>query len=284
MSDPTGYTLITGASGFVGLALAKRLSPTRPIVCMSRHKPDVDAAFVSGQFHSFEDLRGLDSYRIETVVHLAAVTGGCSEEDGLAINVQGTRRLVRYLLERGCKRFVLASSVAAVGCLHNDFVPLQLPIPDEHPCLARDAYGLSKAMMEEMIGYFQRANPETEFINLRFGAVVDDATWEPPHITADSNTPIPFVLLARVLLSDILGAVTAALDSQPRPGVHVYNVVGPDAPCDDPVPEVLRVSSGERVNALDFSWYQRPGHEHDALYAMDKIKDELGFMPQKSTR
>lgn len=284
MSDSTGYTLITGASGFVGLALARSLSQTRPIICMSRHKPDVKAPFIAGQFHSFEDLRLLDGYEINSVVHLAAVTGGCSEEDGLAINVQGTRRLVRYLIDRGCKRFVMASSVAATGCLHSDFVPLQLPISDEHPCLARDAYGLSKAMMEEMTRYFQRANPDTEFINLRFGAVADDATWEPPHYSVDTKTPYPFVMMARVLLSDIVRAVIAAVESKPRLGVHVYNVVGPDAPCDDPVPGVLRASCGDLLKNLDLSWFEQTGHEFDALYMMDKIKQELGFVPQKSTR
>jgi UDP-glucose 4-epimerase len=284
MSDTPNYTLVTGASGFVGLALVKSLAGRRPLICMSRHQPDVDAPYLSGQFHSFEDLRGLDQYQIDSVVHLAAVTGGCTEEEGLAVNVQGTRRLIRYLLDRGCRKFVLASSVAAVGCLHQDFVPLALPIPDDHRCLARDAYGLSKALMEETTLYFQRANPDTEFINLRFGAVVDDATWEPPRINADQPTPYPFVMLARVLLSDVLRGVTAALESAPRPGVHVYNLVGPDAPCAATVPAVLRASSGPGLGSLDLSRYEQEGHEFDALYDMQKIRRELGFTPQNTTR
>lgn len=276
------YTLVTGASGFIGRALVKTLSGSRPIVAMSRRTVDLDVEAVTGEFHSVEDLRRLDSYEIGSVVHLAAVTGGCSEEDGIEINVQGTRRLIRYLLDRGCMKFVLASSVAAVGCLDNDFVPREVPIPDDHLCLARDAYGLSKAMMEEVSGYFARQHIGSEFINLRFGAVVDDAIWQPEAYTGAAPPPYPFVMLARVMLSDVLGAVQAALLAPTRPGSHIYNVVGPDASCADRVAAVLRAAIDGRP--LDLSWYEKAGHEHDAIYSMKKIAAELGFTPRQSLR
>jgi len=279
-----GYTLITGASGFVGSALAKLLAPQRPIVCLSRQIVDFSVPSVAGEFHSLEDLSQLDAYEITSVVHLAAVTGGCSEEDGLAVNVLGTRRLIRYLLDRGCRKFVLASSIAAVGSLQSDFIPLQLPMPDEHPCLARDAYGLSKWMMEELTRYFARLTPDAEFTNLRLGAVVDDAQWTPPRTTVGAPLSIPFVQMGHVLLSDVLGAIQAVLQTPLRPGAHVYNVVAPDAASEDAVIDVLRAQFSARLDALDLSWYEQSGHEHGPLYAMDKIRNELGFVPQQSTR
>ena len=280
----SGHLLITGASGFVGRALAEWLAPTRPIVCLSRLLVLADAPFVQGEFHSPNDLRKLDEYEIDGVVHLAAVTGGCSEEDGLAVNVVGTRRLLRYLLDRGCRRFVLASSIAAVGCLDGNFLPLQLPIPDDHPCLAHDAYGLSKALMEEVTRYFARISPEAEFTNLRLGAVVDDAQWTPSRVTAGAPLSIPFALLAHVLLSDVLAAFQTALDTSLRPGFHVYNVVAPDAACADPVVDVLRARFGARLDTLDLSAYTLPDRANAPLYAMEKIQRELGFTPQRSTR
>lgn len=211
------------------------------------------------------------------------MTGGCSEEDGLAINVLGTRRLIRYALDRGCRKFVLASSIAAVGCLSADFLPLQVPIPDDHPCLAQDAYGLSKAMMEDLTRYFHRVIPESDFIHLRFGAV-HDPTVPPVLYRADTAPDMPFVGLGSVMLGDVLRALTLAVRASVQPGVRVFNVLGPDANCSDPVPTVVRASLGERGTQPDLSWYDDPDHASDPLYTMDKIGRDLGFFPEKSTR
>jgi nucleoside-diphosphate-sugar epimerase len=278
-----GYTLITGASGFIGNALACQLATERQVICLSRRKPQGDIAFVQGEFHSFEDLRQLDRYNIKIIVHLAAVTGGCSEEDGLAINVLGTRRLLRYALDRGCRKFVMASSIAAVGCLSPDFLPNRIPIPDEHPCLARDAYGLSKAMMEDLTRYFHRVVPDSDFINLRFSAVDDPAS--PPPIYSTGNAPrVPFVMLTHSMLGDTLRALTLAIDAPAQPGVRVFNVVGMHINSSDPVPAILRAALGSRSEQLDLSWYDHPDHSYDALYEMDKIGTALGFLPEGSTR
>jgi UDP-glucose 4-epimerase len=276
-----GYTLITGASGFIGNALARQLSAERPVICLSRRNLKSDLAFVRGEFHSFEDLRQLDGFVLECVVHLAAVTGGCSEEDGLAINVSGTRRLLRYALDRGCRKFVMASSIAAVGCLTEGFLPLQLPMPDEHPCLAQDAYGLSKALMEDLTRYFNRVIPDSDFINLRLGGVDNPAT--PPTVYSAANPPnLPFVNLGHVPLAGVLQAFELAVKAPPQPGVRVFNVVGRDMNTSDPVPQVLRASLGARSAQLDLSWYASPDHAYSPLYTTEKIEKALGFIPQKS--
>src|SRR5579862_2482219 len=102
--------LITGASGFIGRAQAVEMSRRHTVLCMSRKRPAVDLPWIRGEFGSFEDLRRLDRYTIDVVIHLGAVTGGCSERDGLLVNVEGSRCLMRYLIDRGCRKFVMASS------------------------------------------------------------------------------------------------------------------------------------------------------------------------------
>lgn len=277
-----GYTLVTGASGRIGNAFARQLSEKRRVICLSRKKPDGGMTSVQGEFHSFEDLRQLDPFPLSCVVHLAAVTGGCSEEDGLAINVLGTRRLLRYALDRGCRKFVLASSIAAAGCLSDAFLPLQLPIPDEHPCRAYDAYGFSKAMMEELTRYFQRVVPDSDFINLRIGLV---ERADAPHVfRAGDPLGWPFVNLARVMLDEVLKALDGAVAAPTRPGVRVFNVVTPQANCGDPVPAVLRACLGDRADTLDLSWYESPGHAYDALYTTDGIQTLLNSSPEESLK
>jgi nucleoside-diphosphate-sugar epimerase len=274
-------TLITGASGYIGGALARSLPKDR-VVCVSRKALPFDAPHVAGEFFSPDVLEKLNAFEITRVVHLAAVTGGHPEAETLDVNVLGTRRMLRHLLERGCRRFVLASSIAAVGCLHAEFLPLQLPIPDDHPCLARDAYGHSKYLMEELTRFLARTAPESEFTCFRIGAVVDDEKWTPPKITTETKVSVPFAELARVRLGDVLRAIGAALGGPPRPSFHLYNLVGPTVSCDAPTAEMLRALYGARIAKLDLSAYGE--NRFGALYAMTKIERELGFKPQEAVR
>jgi UDP-glucose 4-epimerase len=286
-----GVTVVTGASGFIGRRLVERLARERgeaAVVSLSRKKPEIAGnagQWVRGSFDSFEDLRGLDGHAIDAAVHLAAVTGGCSEEEGIAVNVAGTRRFLRYLLDRGCRRFVVASSIAAVGALtpgEPRFAPLSLPMRPDHPCVGRDAYGLSKAMMEDVVKFFARSYPEAGFVNLRFGAVTDEGTHQPSPGNALAVGPWAFVLVGRVALSDVVDGVVAALDALARgkPGFHSYNLVGPDSALDVPVAQAVREALGTGAAGLDLSAYERPGHEHDPLWSIDELRHGLGFTPR----
>ena len=91
--------LITGASGFIGRALATAMSVHHDVLCMSRKNPGLDLSWIRGNFGSFEDLRQLDDHSIDVVIHLGAVLGGCLERDGILVNVEGTRCLMRYLMD-----------------------------------------------------------------------------------------------------------------------------------------------------------------------------------------
>ena len=145
MSAPEPMILLTGAGGFLGRGFLESLSPEQAARCLCltrKNSPELEKScgkIIEGFFGDPASLRLLDPYSISAVVHLAAVTGGCSEADAAAINVEGTRVLMRYLIDRGTKRFVLASSIAATGIQRPDFRPLSLPITEEHPCLDRMA-------------------------------------------------------------------------------------------------------------------------------------------------
>jgi UDP-glucose 4-epimerase len=272
--------LITGASGFIGTALVKYLADKHTVICLSRQALEGLFVFVQGSFDSVEDLGGLDSYEIQAVIHLAAVTGGSTEEESLAVNVLGTRRLYRYLLDHGCRKFITASSIAVLGGLTEGFIPLELPIPDDHPCLAADAYGLSKALVEELTRYFHRSHTDSDFINLRFGAVASRG-WNPPVLEAGSKPMLPFITLGHVHAEDVVEGIAAALEAPLKPGVRTLNLVGPDSSCNLPVADVLAPKVGDGYN-LDY--YNFPGQQYKPLYAMEQFKEEFGFIPSRSTR
>ena len=118
--------MITGASGFIAQGLAPHLAGRHEVVCMSRGNPSLELPWVRGDFGSPEDLRQLDGHSIDVVVHLAAVTGGCLERDGMLVNVAvsyGGRReiadAVRSLLtsaaEQGLSLEQVAAEVAEAG-------------------------------------------------------------------------------------------------------------------------------------------------------------------------
>ena len=269
--------LITGASGFIGKALASALADKHDVICMSRKDPGLGLPYIRGEFSTFEDLRQLDRYVIDVVVHLAAVTGGCLERDGILVNVEGTRCLMRYLMDRGCRKFVMASSIAVVGFQNTRFRPLQLPIPDEHPCLDRDGYGLSKFLMEEITRYYQRQNEELDVINLRLSSVSpDDRMPSPVQVCPLGEWSLGGITL--MALSDALRAFTLAAEAPYQPGVRIMNAAAPQAWVADPVADILRNWWGDGV---DLSYFEQPGHEVDSVYDVSRIEKELGFVAER---
>ena len=268
--------LITGASGFIGKALSVSMSKKHNVICMSRKDPKLDLTYIRGEFSSFEDLRQLDKYDIDVVVHLGAVTGRCLERDGILVNVEGTRCLMRYLIDKGCKKFVLASSIAAVGAQDKDFQPIKLPIPDNHPCLDKDGYGLSKYLMEEVSKYYQRQNPDLDVINLRLSSVLLD---EHKVSLTEISPPRPWCICRPTVmhLSDAIKAFTLAAESKHKPGLRIMNACGPKAWVAVPVADILYNWWGDDV---DLSYFKQPGNEYASIYDVKLIKKELGFVAE----
>jgi UDP-glucose 4-epimerase len=280
------WIFLTGSTGFIGSHLLARLAEKHQVICISRRKVEESrgAAWIQGNFDCLEDLKKLDTCRLDLVVHLAAILNTGAEEPALETNFMGTGRLIRYFVDRGCRRFILASSIAVTGCLDERFLPVQLPIPDEHPCMAYEPYGFSKALMEELAAYYNRQYPDTEFVNLRYGVVRKMDEWYARGENATVNMAKPFVDLAFLDVEDAVSAVLHAVEKGNRPGVHTYNVVGPDVTCTLPTAEMLRAVMGDRVKGLDMSFYEQEGKKSYPIYSIEKVKEELGFVPVKPTR
>jgi len=276
--------LVTGASGFLGSRLVTQLAGDWRVVALSRKAPAVtDGEWLRGDFASFEDLRRLDALSIDALVHLAGETGGATEEAALGVNVLGSRRLMRYLADRGCRRFVLASSIAAAGCLDPRFVPAALPIATAHPCLARDAYGLSKAMLEELGGYVARTVPDCEVTSLRFGWVMYSSRPQMPWCDAAEPPPaLPFLYLGQVAAADVLDGIAAVLRAPPRPGARVHHLVGPDLRVRGNVAGFLHACLGARAAALDLSGFAADGASCGPVYSMRGLQEAIGFHPRHS--
>ena len=108
--------LITGTSGFIGQALADNMAVEHEVACLSRQPTAVDdVEKIVGSFTDIEVLIRLNEWDFDALVHLAAVTGSGTEADLMAVNMLRSYTLLRYMVDRGCDKLVLASSIAAVG-------------------------------------------------------------------------------------------------------------------------------------------------------------------------
>ncbi len=253
--------------------MAASLAGRHQILCMSRTRPKVDLPWIRGDFGSFEDLRQIDPHQVDALIHLAAVTGGCLERDGMLVNVEGTRCLTRYLIDRGCRKFVMASSIAVVGAQSTAFRPVQLPIPDDHPCHDRDGYGLSKFLMEQLTHYYSRQNPLIDIINLRLAAIVPDENYPVPQGLRPLG-PWAACSVTLMRLADAVRAFTLSVESESRPGVRTLNAVCNRIWATCPTASLLRHWWGDDA---DYSWYDLPEHSFAPVYDARRIQEELGF-------
>jgi nucleoside-diphosphate-sugar epimerase len=115
-----GRIAITGATGFIGGAVARRLSArgwrVRALVRPgSTHKPvdGISAEWIAGDLEDAASLRRLVD-GAGAVIHCAGVVRGAARADFDRVNVDGVARMVRFAAEEHPKpHFLLVSSLAA---------------------------------------------------------------------------------------------------------------------------------------------------------------------------
>lgn len=149
-------TLVTGANGFVGLALCARLRrdgvSTRAAVRALSLLPDCAESAAVGSLSSDIDWT-IALRNVMQVVHLAARVHVMNDKstNPLAefrrVNVEGTANLARQAAAAGVRRFVYLSSIKVNG----EFTEVGLPFtPDDVPT-PEDPYGVSKHEAEQAL-------------------------------------------------------------------------------------------------------------------------------------
>ena len=109
--------LVTGASGFIGRALIRRLADGGHDVRAMVRQAETVAPHPRVQPFPADllDPASLEraTHGIAVVVHLACATGVADEKQVRAVNVDGTRALLDAARRQGVRRFVFVSSISA---------------------------------------------------------------------------------------------------------------------------------------------------------------------------
>jgi nucleoside-diphosphate-sugar epimerase len=147
--------LITGATGFIGPHLVKKLvGEGHSCRCLVRTDSNTKALkefgveCVEGDITRADTLKGIAD-DMDRLLHLAtlghmsnfAVTESMFE----AINVQGTRNIMAEALRAGVKRIVHCSTVAAMGICED------VPATEKSLCTPHHPYGRSKLKAEQTV-------------------------------------------------------------------------------------------------------------------------------------
>lgn len=147
--------LITGATGFVGPHLIKKLlddgHTCRCLVRPGNEKkiPYIDGVeIVTGDVEHPETLIGI-AKNMDCLVHMATLghmsNFAVSEAQFDAVNVQGTVNIMKAALDAGVKKIVHCSTVAAMGICPD------IPATEESACNPHHSYGRSKLRAEKEV-------------------------------------------------------------------------------------------------------------------------------------
>jgi nucleoside-diphosphate-sugar epimerase len=162
--------LVTGAGGFLGGHIARRLAEASfEVIAVTRTSPiePPDSAAAARRFHTVNaDLaRGALLPHTEVVVHAAATSAwtDISVDQMLTDNVVATRALVRHALAAKASAFVFFSSISAFGAIRTPV------LVETEPCVNVDAYGTTKLLGEKLLAESAASLPS---LSIRLPAVI----------------------------------------------------------------------------------------------------------------
>jgi UDP-glucose 4-epimerase len=192
--------LVTGGAGYIGSHTVKELLKEGYEVIIfdnfSTGKKEllVGGSLIEGDLMDKDSIK--DAFRsgdIQAVLHFASlIQVGESFTDPRKYythNLTSSLNLLDALLEAKVKAFIFSSSAAVYG------IPLQIPIPENHPLNPVNPYGQTKAFVENILEDYERAYG-LKFISLRY---FNAAGADPDGLLGEMHEPethlIPNILL-----------------------------------------------------------------------------------------
>ncbi len=190
----------------------------------------------------------------EAVVHMGAIPGPLRDPPRVIFdnNVASTLNVMMSAAELGLRRVVFSSSAFGMGWAHdgNAFVPLYLPLDEEHPMMPFEPYGLSKQVGED-IGRMIARNSDTTVVSLRFTNVaLPEVIAEFPWPAPTPENPLTLVMWAYAEARGVAEAHVLALDAEVEE-YEAFMLAQPSSRFAEPTVDLVRSNFGDRVEIRD---------------------------------
>lgn len=163
MSLENKTVLVTGANGFIGSWLCKRLVEEKAdVIALVLDKERLSALLetikakielVEADITDIESIGKCFSKKVDYCVHLAAIAevepAENAQEKAFEVNVQGTNNLLEKCVENNMKNFVFSSTVKVYGTQEG-------VITEKSKLCSSDIYGQTKINAEKIVEDFQK--------------------------------------------------------------------------------------------------------------------------------
>ena len=152
--------LVTGAAGFIGSAIAKKLIKDGNEVWtidnlstgLKSNLPE-GIVFINGNCQDNNSIKMLNNTCFNAILHFAGQSSGEISFDDpvydLHTNVDATLKLIEYALNNDCKRFIYASSMSVYGDVSDK------PINENNKCVPLSFYGVGKLASEHYLRIYE---------------------------------------------------------------------------------------------------------------------------------
>ncbi len=291
--------LVTGAAGFIGSQLSRRLLKeglsVTGVDCFTDYYPrwikekNLSAIKDHGQFLFIEqDINSLELKKylegIDCVFHMAAQAGvraswGKSFSEYIRNNIEATQRLLEESKGLPLHRFVYASSSSVYG-----FCP-ELPMSESSPLLPYSPYGVTKLAGENLC-YLYSKNYGVPTISLRFFTVYGpgqrpDMAFHKFFKLASENKPIPVYGTGEqtrdfTYIDDIVDAIYACIMNGQLG--ETYNLGGGNRKMLKDLFPLFEKICEKKIN---IQWEEKQkGDVPHTLADIQKAKKDLGFDPK----
>jgi len=298
--------LITGAAGYIGTELIKRLSENDLVgeIIALDIRPVAKEDRIAGVTYDQADIRSdefidkIKKYKPRSIIHLASVVsaGGDPELD-YSIDVLGTQNVLKACVANGVTQLVVTSSGAAYGYYADN--PSWLKETDVLRGNDDFPYPRHKRLVEELLAEYRETHPELKQLVLRPGTVLGAATnnqitnlFAKPFMLKIAKSRSDFVFIWD---EDVISIIEKGVLEEKE---GIYNLAGTGSLSAHKIAQILNKPClvlpafilGAALNISRFLKLGKLGSEHVKFLqyrpVLDNqaLREDFGYTPKKTTR